>query len=49
MRRSAPRWGRLAAAAGVSAALAAPLAGAAPADDFPLTVDSIMRGPALVG
>jgi dipeptidyl aminopeptidase/acylaminoacyl peptidase len=56
MRRFAPRWRRLAAWASVSAALALPLAGpgtalgaGAPSTTFPLTVDSIMRGPAVVG
>ncbi len=61
MRRFAPRWGRLAACAGVSALVALLPAGpvaargapsgpaSKPADAFPLTVDSIMRGPMLVG
>ena len=58
MRRFAPRWGRLAACAGASVFVALPSAGPVtalgaaprpPADAFPLTVDSIMRGPAVVG
>ncbi|MEO5822428.1 MAG: S9 family peptidase [Vicinamibacteraceae bacterium] len=59
MRRFAPRWGGLAACAGTVALvalflarpLAAPLSAATgpAADAFALTVDSIMRGPALVG
>jgi dipeptidyl aminopeptidase/acylaminoacyl peptidase len=57
MRRFAPRWGRLAACAGVLAVAAllpaSPRLGAAPsrpaAPAFELTVDSIMRGPGLVG
>jgi dipeptidyl aminopeptidase/acylaminoacyl peptidase len=54
MRRFAPRWGRLAAASGVLALVVPwvrPLAAPPiPADTaFELTVDSIMRGPGLVG
>jgi dipeptidyl aminopeptidase/acylaminoacyl peptidase len=56
MRRFAPRWGRLAACAGALALATLPPAGsrvaaqARPANPgFELTVDSIMRGPGLVG
>ena len=57
MRRFAPRWGRLAACAGALAVAAlppvSPRLGAAQArpaaSAFELTVDSIMRGPGLVG
>jgi dipeptidyl aminopeptidase/acylaminoacyl peptidase len=54
MRRSAPRWARQAAWAGVLALAVPPgrplAAALAPADAaFELTVDSIMRGPGLVG
>jgi dipeptidyl aminopeptidase/acylaminoacyl peptidase len=55
MRRFAARWGGLAACAGTAALVALPparpLAASRPAADaaFELTVDSIMRGPGLVG
>jgi len=52
MRRFAPRWGFQAACAGVLALVVpeGPFAAPAPADaPFELSVDSIMRGPALVG